>query len=140
VAVIHLGHFMKIITTLRHTLGLCLLLGVSSVFADMPLETDKQISGIWRLEFQKKNAESTKVIERTDTWLIEGGKLTVKGIVHDGNRPYDSIPASYLIEDNLLKVALGRHGKFDTYTLMERSGDIMVLKDRMGVFYHFKKK
>jgi hypothetical protein len=131
---------MKTITTLRHTLGLCLLLGVSSVYADIALESDKQIVGTWRLEFQKKNQDSTKVTERSDTWVIEGGKLTVKGIVHDGKHTYDSEPVKYVVEDGLLKVALGRPGKFDTYALIEQSADAMVLKDKMGVFYHFKKK
>jgi hypothetical protein len=47
---------------------------------------------------------------------------------------------NYKIEEGLFKVALGRPGKFDSYTLISRTADAMVLKDRMGVFYHFKKK
>jgi hypothetical protein len=78
--------------------------------------------------------------KKTKTWIIEGGKLTVKGIVHDGKNSYDAVPVSYKIEEGLFKVALGRPGKFDTYALIERTNDAMVLKDKMGVFYHFKKK
>lgn len=131
---------MKTKFTLLHTLGLCLLLGAANVHADMALDSDQQIVGTWRLEFSKKNVDTAKVTERSDTWVIEKGKLLVKGIEHSGNRPYDSTPVNYLIEDGLFKVALGRPGKFDTYSLVERSADGMVLKDKMGVFYHFKKK
>lgn len=131
---------MKTISTLFHSLGLCLLLGATNAYADIALESDQQISGTWRLEFQKKNQDNAKVTERSDTWVIGGGKLAIKGIVHDGKNTYDSVPANYKVEDGLFKVALGRPGKFDIYSLVERSGDVMVLKDRMGVFYHFKKK
>lgn len=130
---------MKTKFTLLHTLGLCLLLGAANVYADMALDSDKQIEGTWRLEFSKKNADTAKVTERSDTWIIEKGKLLVKGIEHSGNRPYDSAPASYAVEDGLFKVYI-RPGKFDAYSLIERAGDVMVLKDKMGVLYHFKKK
>lgn len=131
---------MKTTSTLLHALGLCLLLGATTAYADIALESDQQIVGTWRLEFQKKDQNNAKVTERSDTWVIEGGKLAIKGIVHDGKHTYDSVPANYKIEEGLFKVALGRPGKFDIYSLIERSNDEMVLKDKMGVFYHFKKK
>lgn len=131
---------MKTKFTLLHSLGLCLLLGAANVYADIALDSDQQIVGTWRLEFSKKNQDTAKVTERSDTWVIEKGKLLVKGIEHSGNRPYDSAPVNYVIEGGLFKVALGRPGKFDTYALIERTGDVMVLKDKMGVLYHFKKK
>lgn len=130
---------MKTKFTLLHSLGLFLLLGAANVYADMALDSDKQITGTWRLEFSKKSQDNAKVTERSDTWVIENGKLLVKGIEHSGNRPYDSAPANYSVEDGLFKVYI-RPGKFDAYSLIERAGDVMVLKDKMGVLYHFKKK
>lgn len=131
---------MKTKFTLLRSVGLCLLLGVTTAYADIALESDKQITGTWRLEYSKKNLDTAKITERSDTWIIEGGKLLVKGIVHDGKNTYDSVPTNYTVEEGLFKVALGRPGKFDVYSLTERNGDVMVLKDKMGVFYHFKKK
>lgn len=131
---------MKITSTLLRSLGVCLLLGVSNAYADIALESDKQITGTWRLEFSKKNLESTKVTERSDTWVIEGGKLLMKGIPHADGHPYDAQPVNYVVEEGLFKVALGRPGKFDNYTLISRTDDTMVLKDKMGFFYHFRKK
>lgn len=130
---------MKTKFTLLHSLGLCLLLGAANVYADVALTSDQQITGTWRLEFSKKNQDTAKVTERSDTWVIENGKLLVKGIEHSGNRPYDSAPANYAVEDGVFKVYI-RPGKFDAYSLIERTGDVMVLKDKMGVLYHFKKK
>jgi hypothetical protein len=131
---------MKIISTPLPFLGLCLLLGISNAYADISLDSDEQIKGVWRLEYSKKNLETAKVVERSDTWVIENGKLIMKGIRQESTPVYDSIPVNYKIEEGLFKVALGRPGKFDSYTLISRTADAMVLKDRMGVFYHFKKK
>jgi hypothetical protein len=131
---------MKTTSTLFRSLGLFLLLSVSNVYADIALESDSQIRGTWRLEFSKKNQESTKVTERSDTWVIEGGILLMKGIPHADGHPYDAQPVKYVVEDGLFKVALGRPGRFDNYSLVSRTDDTMVLKDKMGVLYHFKKK
>lgn len=131
---------MKIKFTLLHSLlGLCLLLGSAAAFAEVALDSDQQIQGTWRLEFSKKNQDTAKITERSDTWVIENGKVLVKGIEHSGNRPYDSQAANYTVEDGLFKVFI-RPGKFDAYSLIERTGDVMILKDKMGVLYHFKKK
>jgi hypothetical protein len=131
---------MKTISTLLHSVGLCLLLGASTAYADIALDSDQQITGTWRLEYTKKNLETDKIMERSDTWVIEKGKLMMKGIRQEGSPAYDSIAVDYKIEDGQFKVALGRPGKFDNYILITRTSDAMVLKDRMGVFYHFKKK
>lgn len=131
---------MKKTKLLQYLLGLCLLFGLSNAYADIAIESDKQITGSWRLEYTKRTQETDKIKERSDTWVIENGKLVMKDVPQVRGDSYDSQAVDYKIEDGLLKVAVGRPGKFDTYSLISRSDDAMVLKDRMGVFYYFKKK
>jgi hypothetical protein len=131
---------MKTTATLLRALSLSLLLGTASVYADISLDSDAQVAGTWRLEHTKKNAESNKTTERSDTWIIGNGKLIMKGIKPLVGDVYDSQPTDYTIEDGKLKVSLGRVGKYDSYTLISRTDDSMVLKDKMGVMHYFKKK
>jgi hypothetical protein len=131
---------MKMILTLLRSLSLGLLLGVSAAYADIPLTSDQQIVGTWRLEYTKKSQDTETTKERSDTWVIEKGKLVMKDIPQSRGDAYTSPPTDYIVEDGQFKVSLGRPGKFDSYTLINRTDDAMVLKDRMGVFYYFKKK
>lgn len=129
---------MKILNIAAILVSLSTFAGI--VNADIPLESDKEIVGSWKLESTKQSASSSDSIQREDTWTFNNGTVTISNIPRDGGF-YDQAPVKYVIEDGKLKVSvLGRAGKFDIYTLVERNENSMTLKAKYGTIYNFSKK
>ena len=124
-------------------LAVSLLFGLSSmtVFADT-LNSNKDIIGSWFLEYTKKSPEDTEKKPMGMTWVIDNSQLTQKNIPQVRGNPYDAPAVDYVVEDNTLKVSiLGRAGKFDVYSLVEKTDAVMVLKDnKYGTYMYFTKK
>ncbi|MFW5444159.1 MAG: hypothetical protein ACKE51_07625 [Methylococcaceae bacterium] len=118
-----------------------LILVSSNVFAEGTPLTNENIQGAWALEYTKKSEKTEDVFKREDTWVFKSnGTVTIKNIPREGGY-YDQSPVNYEIEDSKLKVAiLGRAGKFDKFTLVNKDDKAMTLKTRFGAIYQFVKK
>ncbi len=118
-------------------LSLAVFSGAS--FADIPLESNDQIQGSWKLEYTKKTVSSTDTIKREDNWNFKDGKVTITHIPREGTF-YDQLPVNYEIEGGKLKISLlGRSDKFDVFSLMDKGEKSMTLKGKFGDVYHFIK-
>lgn len=124
-------------------LAASLLFGLSStaVFADT-LNSNKDILGSWFLEYTKKSPDTTETKPMGMTWVIDNTQLTQKDIPQVRGNPYDAPAVDYVVEEGNLKVSiLGRAGKFDVYSLVEKTDTAMVLKDnKYGTYMYFTKK
>ncbi len=124
-------------------LALSLLFGLSSAaaFADT-LVSNKDLIGSWFLEYTKKSPEDTEKKPMGMTWVIDNSQLTQKDIPQVRGNPYDAPAVDYVVEGGVLKVSiLGRAGKFDLYSLVEKTDTTMVLKDnKYGSYMYFIKK
>ncbi len=124
-------------------LTLSLLFGLFSapLFAE-PLNSDKDLLGSWFLDYTKKSPEDTEKKSMGMTWVINNNQLIQKDIPQVRGNSYDAPAVNYVIEDGTLKVnVLGRAGKFDIYSLVEKTDTAMVLKDnKYGTYMYFTKK
>lgn len=113
----------------------------STAFAEA-IKSDQEIAGNWLLQYTKKSPEDTESKAMNITWVLKDQKLIIKDIPQARGNPYDSAPMDYLIENGNLKVAIpGRAGKFDEYSLVEKTDTQMVLKDpKFGTHFYFTKK
>ncbi|OQW72725.1 MAG: hypothetical protein BVN35_13780 [Proteobacteria bacterium ST_bin11] len=128
---------MKKIKLTAVLLGLSALSGLS--FADIPLQSNEEVQGTWKLEYTKKSVTATETIKREDTWTFKDGKVTITHIPREGTF-YDQSPVAYEIEGGKLKIAmLGRPDKFDIFALQEKTDKSMTLKGKFGDVYHFNK-
>jgi len=111
----------------------------SNVYAE-PL-TNQNVQGTWSLEYTKKSEKSKELLPREDTWVFnDNGTVTIKNIPREGTY-YDQLPVSYEVESDKLKVAiLGRSGKFDSFSVLNKDEKNMTLKARFGDIYQFIKK
>jgi len=120
-----------------------LLFGFSSTaaLADT-LTSNKDILGSWFLEYTKKSPEDSEKKPMGMTWVLDNNQLTQKDIPQVRGNPYDAPAVDYVVEDDTLKVnILGRAGKFDIYSLVEKTDTVMVLKDnKYGTYMYFTKK
>lgn len=116
-----------------------ILIFSSNVYAEAL--TNENIQGAWTLEYTKKSEKSEELLPREDTWVFNNnGKVTIKNIPREGTH-YDQLPVNYEIENGKLKVALlGRAGKFDSFSVINKDEKNMTLKARFGDIYQFKKK
>ncbi len=116
------------------------LLFSGNLYAENTSLTNQNIQGSWALEYTKKSGKSEEKIKREDTWVFEKSTVTIKHIPREGSY-YDQSPVSYEIEDDKLKVSIvGRAGKFDSFTVVNKEEKIMTLKSRFGDIYQFIKK
>ena len=125
-------------------LALILLLGLfnpSLLLADT-LSSDKDILGSWLLEYTKKTPTDTETKPMGMTWLFKDSQLTQKNIPQVRGNPYDAPAVDYIIEGGNIKVSvLGRTGKYDVYSLVEKTDSTIVLKDnKYGSYMYFSKK
>jgi hypothetical protein len=112
----------------------------ATVYADIPLESDKDILGSWKLDGTKKSSKSTDIIEREDTWTFDNGTVTITNIPREGGH-YDQAPVKYVIEEGKLKISiLGRMGRFDEFSLLEKGDNTMALRAKFGTIYLFSRK
>jgi len=116
-----------------------ILIFSSNVYAE-PL-TNQNVQGTWTLEYTKKSEKSEELLPREDTWVFnDNGTVTIKNIPREGAY-YDQLPVNYEVESDQLKVAiLGRSGKFDTFSVINKDEKNMTLKARFGDIYQFIKK
>ncbi|MDF1583762.1 MAG: hypothetical protein RQ733_02230 [Methyloprofundus sp.] len=116
-----------------------ILIVSNTVYAE-PL-TNQNIQGTWSLEYTKKSEKSEELLPREDTWVFnDNGTVTIKNIPREGTY-YDQLPVSYQVESDKLKVAiLGRSGKFDNFSVLNKDEKNMTLKARFGDIYQFIKK
>ena len=118
-------------------LGLSLF--ASFVYADIAFKTIEEVEGTWKLEYTKKSMTASETNKREDTWKFEGGKVTITHIPREGGY-FDQPPVDYKIEDGKLKISiLGRSGKFDIFSLVEKDDNNMTLRAKFGDIYQFKK-
>lgn len=117
-----------------------LFIGSTSVFAEA-IKSDEEIAGNWLLEYTKKSPQENEKTMNI-TWVLKDHQLTQKDIPQARGNPYDSAPMDYTIENGHLKVGIpGRAGKFDEYSLEEKTDTKMVLKDvKFGTYFYFTKK
>lgn len=129
---------MKKISAAVVLLGLSLC--VPAAYADTPLQSTGEVNGSWKLDHTKKNAASEENLKREDTWNFNDGKVTILHIPRDGVF-YDQPPVDYEVEGGKLKISiLGRPGKYDVYSLVEKNDKNMTLKGKYGDLYFFNKK
>ncbi|MGD0961085.1 MAG: hypothetical protein ABSB19_14865 [Methylomonas sp.] len=110
------------------------------VFADIPIQSNADVQGNWKLEYAKKSVTSEDIMKREDSWAFNNGKVTITHIPREGVF-YDQTPVDYVIEGGKLKISiLGRPDKFDIFSLLEKDDKSMTLKGKFGDVYHFIKK
>lgn len=118
-------------------------LAVSSLTAySAALTSNKDIIGSWLLEYTKKSPDDPEMKSMGVTWVIDNNQLTQKDIPQVRGAPYDAPAVDYVVEEGNLKVSiLGRAGKYDIYSLVEKTDTAMVLKDnKYGTYMYFSKK
>jgi hypothetical protein len=122
-------------------LPLLLICVTANSFAQ-PIKSEDEVAGTWFLAYTKKTEQDTKPKEMGITWVLKDHKLIQKDIPQARGDSYDSAPTEILVDNGNLKVGvLGRPGKFDEYTLIEKTDSSMVLKDiKYGALYYFTKK
>lgn len=112
----------------------------SYAHAESTALTNENIQGSWKLDYTKQNVNATEQTKREDTWVFSKGSVTILNIPRAGGY-FDQLPVSYEIEDNKLKVGiLGRTGRFDKFSLINKDDNHMTLKARFGEIYQFIKK
>jgi len=117
------------------------LLFSGNLYAESTSLTNQNIQGSWKLEYTKISEKSEEKIIREDTWIFnDSGTVTIKHIPREGGY-YDQTPVNYEIEDGKLKVSiLGRSGRFDNFSVVNKEEKIMTLKAKFGGIYQFIKK
>ena len=116
------------------------LLFSGNLYAESTSLTNQNIQGSWTLEYTKKSEKSEETIKREDTWIFDNSTVTITHIPRDGGY-YDQAPVNYEIEGDKLKISiLGRPGKFDSFSVVNKEENIMTLKARFGSIYQFIKK
>ena len=128
---------MKKLNMAAMLLGLSLF--VSTVYADVTLQSKDEVQGTWKLQSTKNSLTDKQAIEREDTWVFKDDKLTILHIPREG-KYYDQPPVDYQIEDGKLKIALVGSTRFDIFTVVEKDDKNMTLKGKFGGYYYFEKK
>ncbi|MCK9395453.1 MAG: hypothetical protein M0Q44_07675 [Methylobacter sp.] len=111
----------------------------SAVYADITLQSTKEVEGAWKLQYSKNFLTDKESAPREDTWVFKDGKVTILHIPREG-KYYDQPPVNYEIADGKLKIALLGNSRFDLFTLVEKDDNNMTLKGKFGGYYYFIKK
>ncbi len=128
---------MKKIFLATAILGLTLF--GNAVSADVAVQSKEEVQGTWKLKTTKNSLTDRRPITREDTWVFEGGKVTILHIPREGTY-YDQPPVNYEIDNGKLKVEILGGSRFDLYTVVEKSDKNMTLKGKFGDYYFFEKK
>lgn len=128
---------MKQLNLAAMLLGLSLF--VSTVYADIALQSKEEVEGTWKLQSTTNSLTDKKAVKREDTWVFKDGKVTILHILREGTY-YDQPPVPYEIEDGKLKVAIIGGSRFDLFTVVEKDDKSMTLKGKFGGYYYFTKK
>lgn len=117
-----------------------LLIFTSNVYAESTPSLTDDIRGEWILEYTKKSEKAEDLLQREDTWIFTDDQVTITHIPRNGSY-YDQLPVNYEIKDGELKVGiLGRAGKFEKFSLLEKDENNMTLKTQFGGIYKFIQK
>ncbi|NOR69681.1 MAG: hypothetical protein GQ532_08320 [Methylomarinum sp.] len=118
-----------------------ILIFSGNAYAESTPLTSQNVQGTWSLKYTKKSEKSEKHLPREDTWTFNNNStVTIKNIPREGSH-YDQLPVNYTIEDGKLSVSvLGRSGKFDKFSVINKDEKNMTLKARFGAIYQFIKK
>ena len=111
----------------------------STVYADVNLQSKEEVEGTWKLQYTKNSLTDKQAIDREDTWVFKGGKLTILHIPREGTY-YDQPPVAYEVEDGKLKIAIVGSSRFDLFTVVEKDDKSMTLKGKYGGYNYFVKK
>jgi hypothetical protein len=128
---------MKKINLAAVFLGLSVFL--STVYADVALQSKEEVEGTWKLQSTKNSLTDKQAINREDTWVFKDGKVTILHIPREGIY-YDQPPVAYDIEDGKLKVATVGSSRLELFTVVEKDDNSMILKGKYGGYYYFNKK
>jgi hypothetical protein len=128
---------MKKIFLATAILGLTLF--GNAVCADVVMKSKEEVQGTWKLQTTKNSLTDRRPITREDTWVFEGGRVTILHIPREGTY-YDQPPVNYEIDNGKLKVEILGGSRFDLYTVVEKSDKNMTLKGKFGDYYFFEKK
>ena len=124
---------------LIHSMFLFVLFASSAAGA-VDIKSDSDIAGSWVLESAAGRLDGSRV-PRGETWIFGNGKLEKKGLLMARSGTYDVPPVPYKIESGKLMVeVVGRPGKFNTFELVEKEGDTMVLHEAVEGYLFFKGK
>jgi len=111
----------------------------STVYADVTVQSKEEVEGTWKLQSTKNSLNDKQAIDREDTWVFKGGKVTILHIPREGTY-YDQAPVAYEIEDGKLKVSIIGSSRFDLFTVVDIDDKNMTLKGKYGGYYYFIKK
>ena len=128
---------MKKINLAAILLGLTLF--GSAVYADVTLQSAKEVEGTWKLQSTTNSLKDKQPIDREDTWVFKDGKVTILHIPREGTY-YDQPPVDYEVVDGKLKVSLIGSSRFSLYTVVDKDDKNMTLKGKFGGYFYFVKK
>jgi hypothetical protein len=128
---------MKKIFLATAVLGLTLF--GNAVCADVVMKSKEEVQGTWKLQTTKNSLTDRRPITREDTWVFEGGKVTILHIPREGTY-YDQPPVNYEIDNGKLKVDILGGSRSELYTVVEKNDKNMTLKGKFGDYYFFEKK
>lgn len=116
------------------------ILSVAAAHAEIPIQNDAEISGSWLMESAASKADGPRVA-RGETWTIGSGQLEKTGLLLARSGTYDVPPVNYQLKDGKLLIAVvGRPGKYDEFTLIERTPDSMTLFAKSEGYLYFKRQ
>ncbi len=129
---------MKKICTVRFISALFLFgLFATIANAEISIEAEGDIAGSWLLEKSSTTLDGPRV-SRGETWIIGNGQLEKKDVLLARSGTYDVPPMPLKIESGKMLVSVvGRPGKFESYELIEKEGNSMVLHTKSEGFLFF---
>lgn len=127
----------------KHLLKICsALILTMSAFAAQALEINSEadVAGTWELQATARSLDGPQSGSNKETWIIQNGKLEMKGLVKPRGDAYDVPVMDVSFESGKMRIpVMGRAGKFRDYTLEQKTADSMVLKGSEGYLF-FRKK
>ena len=111
----------------------------NAVYADISIQTTKEVEGTWKLQTSKNSINDRRPRTREDTWVFQDGKVTILHIPREGTY-YDQPPVNYAVENGKLKVDVLGGSRFEMYTVVEKDDKKMTLKGKFGDYYFFERK
>lgn len=127
----------------KHLIKVCsaLFLTVTAFSAQaLDIKSEADVAGQWELQATARSLDGEQSSSNKETWIIQNGKLEMKGLVKPRGDAYDVPPVDMTIENGKIRIpVMGRAGKFRDYTLEKKTDDSMVLKGSEGYLF-FKKK
>ena len=118
-----------------------ILFSALSVQAEVALESNADVIGVWNLDGSAKDLESAKRPGQQTWEFTKKGKLATSG--YDRRLPGGnfSVTSSYEVKGGkIVSDVPGRPGKTASYTVIEKDANSMILKQEFGEYLFFTKK